>query len=62
MTNMNRPLIRYHEGKFRMAPWVISHFPKHTCNTESFGGTDIRTECLRVSPKAQCQDLFGVGL
>ncbi|WP_025094583.1 DNA adenine methylase [Acinetobacter soli] len=38
MTNMNHPLIRYHGGKFRLAPWVISHFPKHTCYTESFGG------------------------
>ncbi len=21
------PVIRYHGGKFRLAPWVISHFP-----------------------------------
>ncbi|KAF1025009.1 MAG: hypothetical protein GAK29_02178 [Acinetobacter bereziniae] len=32
------PLIRYHGGKYRLAPWIISHFPKHTCYTEVFGG------------------------
>ncbi|EPG5098682.1 DNA adenine methylase [Acinetobacter baumannii] len=35
---MNHPLIRYHSGKFRLAPWVLSHFPSHTCYTEAFGG------------------------
>lgn len=35
---MNKPLIRYHGGKFRLADWVISHFPNHTCYTEVFGG------------------------
>lgn len=38
MTTINHPLIRYHGGKFRLASWVISHFPKHTCYTEVFGG------------------------
>lgn len=38
MTNINAPLIRYHGGKFRLADWVIKHFPKHTCYTEAFGG------------------------
>lgn len=35
---MNHPLIRYHGGKFRIAHWVISHMPNHTCYTEVFGG------------------------
>lgn len=38
MTQLSAPLIRYHGGKFRLADWVIRHFPKHTCYTESFGG------------------------
>lgn len=38
MTKINTPLIRYHGGKFRLADWVIKHFPKHTCYTEAFGG------------------------
>jgi DNA adenine methylase len=32
------PVIRYHGGKFRLAPWVLQHFPPHTCYVESFGG------------------------
>ncbi|MFV2945285.1 DNA adenine methylase [Pseudomonas japonica] len=32
------PVIRYHGGKFRLAPWVIRHFPPHTCYVEPFGG------------------------
>lgn len=32
------PALRYHGAKFRLAPWVISHFPPHRCYVESFGG------------------------
>jgi len=32
------PVIRYHGGKFRLAPWVLQHFPAHNCYVESFGG------------------------
>lgn len=35
---MNRPLVRYHGGKWKLAPWIISHFPKHRTYTEAFGG------------------------
>jgi len=35
---MNHPLIRYHGGKFRLAHWIISQMPNHTCYTEVFGG------------------------
>lgn len=33
-----RPLLRYHGGKWRLAPWIISHMPKHRVYVESFGG------------------------
>lgn len=33
-----RPAIRYHGAKFRIAPWVLQHFPPHTCYVEPFGG------------------------
>ena len=32
------PVIRYHGGKFRLAPWVIEHFPPHQIYIEPFGG------------------------
>lgn len=32
------PAVRYHGGKFRLAPWVIAHFPEHRFYTEPFGG------------------------
>lgn len=32
------PALRYHGGKFRMAPWVTSFFPDHTVYVEPFGG------------------------
>lgn len=35
---ISAPVIRYHGSKFRLAPWVIEHFPPHTCYVESFGG------------------------
>jgi DNA adenine methylase len=33
-----RPVLRYHGGKWRLAPWIISHFPPHRVYTEAFGG------------------------
>lgn len=36
--SITAPVIRYHGGKFRLAPWVIQHFPPHQVYVESFGG------------------------
>lgn len=33
-----RPLLRWHGGKWRLAPWIIGHFPPHRVYTEAFGG------------------------
>ena len=38
MTRPTRPLLRYHGGKWRIAPWIIEKMPAHVAYTDSFGG------------------------
>ncbi len=33
-----RPALRWHGGKWRMAPWIIVHLPPHRVYVEPFGG------------------------
>ena len=33
-----RPALRYHGGKWRLAPWIIGHFPAHKIYCEPFCG------------------------
>lgn len=33
-----RPVLRWHGGKWRLAPWIIDQFPPHRVYVEPFGG------------------------
>ena len=35
---VTRPPLRYHGGKFRLAPWIIERLPEHLTYVEVFGG------------------------
>jgi DNA adenine methylase len=38
MTPPTRPVLRYHGGKWKLAPWILGFFPKHRVYVEPFGG------------------------
>lgn len=35
---VTRPILRWHGGKWKLAPWIIQHFPPHRIYCEPFGG------------------------
>lgn len=38
MNKINHSIVKYTGSKWRMAPWIISFFPKHKIYVEPFGG------------------------
>ncbi|MFC3074943.1 DNA adenine methylase [Shinella pollutisoli] len=38
MSSLTRPVLRWHGGKWRLAPWIIEHFPPHRTYVEPYGG------------------------
>lgn len=58
-TQIKRPALHYYGGKWKLAPWIISHFPPHTNYIEPCGGAASVLLQKPRSPLETYNDLDG---
>lgn len=56
----SRPLLRWHGGKWKLAPWIVSQFPPHRVYVEPFG--DIDPDDVLRGAVGKTDNVFVIGV
>ncbi len=56
---IRRPALRWHGGKWRLAPWIIRHLPAHDAYLEPYGGAASVLLRKPPAPLETINDLHG---
>jgi DNA adenine methylase len=56
---MNKPILKYPGAKWRIAPWIISHFPEHETYVEPYCGSAAVFFCKAPAGHEIINDRYG---